>query len=342
MLSSIGGYDVNISAISGILGFTSIVAWIVVFTPQIYENFSRASALGLSVEFVIIWLAGDIFNILGAVLQNVLPTMIILAIYYTLADIVLLGQCFYYKGFVWRDVVPDHETAPLITENDSRTYLTAADAEPGVRSRSPASFRERLASLDATHLSPAAPWHPKTQEPPAKKERSLLKSALYNAVALLLVVVAGVAGYYLSPSTPHHYSKGHTPVDEQSDSLHFNVLGQIFGYICAVLYLGSRIPQLLLNYRRKSTEGLNALFFLFACLGNLTYVLSIFAFEPLCGRSKHHHLVEADCRPGEASAIYGRYILINLSWLLGSLGTLFLDFAVFVQFWIYRGAKTDV
>ena len=70
------------------------------------------------------------------------------------------------------------------------------------------------------------------------------------------------------------------------------------------------------------------LFFLFSCLGNLTYVLSIFAYEPTCARPGH-------CQPGEASHIYGRYILVNLSWLAGSLGTLFLDLGIFVQFFIY-------
>ena len=185
MFPPVGGSDIDVAAISGILGFTSIVAWIVVFTPQIYENFSRSSALGLSVEFVIIWLVGDIFNILGAVLQNVLPTMIILAVYYTLADIVLLGQCFYYKGFVWRDVVEEptaSETSPLLRAND-RPVLTAADAEPGSRARSPASFRERLTSIDATHLSPAAVWHPQPAEDQLvkkKEPRSMLKSAIYT------------------------------------------------------------------------------------------------------------------------------------------------------------------
>ena len=75
----------------------------VVFSPQIIENWKRSSAEGLSVVFIIIWLLGDFFNIIGAVLQGVLPTMIILAVYYTLADIVLLLQCFWYKGFTLRD-----------------------------------------------------------------------------------------------------------------------------------------------------------------------------------------------------------------------------------------------
>jgi len=49
---------------------------VVVFSPQIVENFKRGSADGLSLQFIIIWLAGDVFNILGAVLQGVLPTMV--------------------------------------------------------------------------------------------------------------------------------------------------------------------------------------------------------------------------------------------------------------------------
>lgn len=50
--------------------------WVVVFSPQIIENFKRSSAEGLSIEFIIIWLAGDFANIIGAVMQGVLPTMV--------------------------------------------------------------------------------------------------------------------------------------------------------------------------------------------------------------------------------------------------------------------------
>lgn len=239
------------------------------------------------------------------------------------------------------------ERTPLIPEHAQNGHahqsLTAADAEFSPRARSPSTYRERLASLDATHLSPAAPMHPRveSQAPTeeAKQPRSRAQAVLFNSVAVLLVVLAGIVGYYLSPSTTKD-SDEKTRTEDPYSSLQFNLWGQIFGYICAVLYLGSRIPQLLLNYRRKSTEGLNALFFLFACIGNLTYVLSIFAFEPICAQRKHHHWHERSCRDGEASAIYGRYILVNLSWLLGSLGTLFLDGAVFVQFWMYR-ARTE-
>lgn len=355
MYPSSGGYNLDVAALSGICGSVSIACWVVVFSPQIIENFRRSSAEGLSVEFVIIWLAGDVFNILGAVLQGVLPTMIILAIYYTIADIVLLAQCFYYRGFSLRDPRPDiaavepsaSETAPLLANQhaaNGQRPANAADIESYGRTRSRSSFRDRLASLDGAHLSPVTPMHPQPKASEdvivkkTTKPRSWTQAILFNSTAVILVVIAGVVGYMLSPASPEHDKR--SAAEDQESSLQFSLWGQIFGYICAVLYLGSRIPQLLLNYRRKSTEGLNALFFLFACIGNLTYVLSIFAFEPICSKQVHRHLRQTECVPGEASAIYGRYILVNLSWLMGSLGTLFLDFAVFAQFFLYR-AKAE-
>jgi hypothetical protein len=87
------GYNLDIEAISGICGSISIACWVVVFSPQIVENFRRSSAEGLSVEFIVIWLAGDVFNILGAVLQGVLPTMIVLAIYCKRESIYIWNEC---------------------------------------------------------------------------------------------------------------------------------------------------------------------------------------------------------------------------------------------------------
>ncbi|OTB06790.1 hypothetical protein M426DRAFT_9222 [Hypoxylon sp. CI-4A] len=306
--------NLDVEAISGICGSISIAAWVVVFSPQIIENFRRSSADGLSVPFIILWLLGDVFNILGSVLQGVLPTMLILAVYYTIADFVLLAQCFYYKGFTWKDDVPPPQSkpsrAPAVGEPTERTGLLNGHIEEGERRDS-----------GWSHLSPAVPLvseAPATPPPPPTR----LQSIVWNSVAILMVCVAGVLGWILS----RQYSTDQP--NSPSDVLpNFDVWGQVFGWFCALLYLGSRLPQLLLNWRRKSTEGVSILFFLFACLGNLTYVLSIFAYEPHC--SKSH------CQPGEAGRIYGRYILVNASWLAGSLGTLFLDLGIFAQFFIY-------
>lgn len=59
-------------------------------------------------------------------------------------------------------------------------------------------------------------------------------------------------------------------------------------------------------------------------------MLSIFAYSPVCEREGGR------CHPDEQRRIYARYLAVNASWLLGSLGTLFLDMAIFAQFILYR------
>ncbi|KAI1173298.1 PQ loop repeat-domain-containing protein [Nemania sp. FL0916] len=321
-----GPLNLDVEAISGICGSISIAAWVVVFSPQIIENFRRNSADGLSVQFIIIWLLGDVFNILGALLQGVLPTMLILAIYYTIADIVLLAQCFYYKGFTWKDdATPQaaQQSEPQASDH-SNGHTTRAPNEGTALLADYFDQRERRGS-GWSHLSPAVPMMadaPATPLPTPTKRQTFL----WNAVAILMVCAAGVLGWFLSParSSSSHGEPAAAPADNLPK---LDLWGQIFGWLCAVLYLGSRLPQLLLNFRRKSTEGVSVLFFLFACLGNLTYVLSIFAYDPVCRETK--------CRPGEANRIYARYMLVNASWLAGSLGTLCLDLGIFAQFFIY-------
>jgi hypothetical protein len=59
----------------------SVACWVVVYTPQIWENYTLKSGEGLSVSFIVLWLLGDITNLFGGVLAKLLPTMIILAAY---------------------------------------------------------------------------------------------------------------------------------------------------------------------------------------------------------------------------------------------------------------------
>jgi len=52
-----------------------------VYSPQIIENYQLKSGEGLSVLFVVIWLFGDITNLIGASIAGLLPTVIIIAVY---------------------------------------------------------------------------------------------------------------------------------------------------------------------------------------------------------------------------------------------------------------------
>ncbi|RDA91909.1 hypothetical protein CP533_1303 [Ophiocordyceps camponoti-saundersi (nom. inval.)] len=287
-------FPVDAEAVSGICGSISIACWVVVFSPQIIQQFRQGNADGLSLQFIAIWLLGDVFNIVGAVLQGRADAKVeqtILAIYYTLADLVLLGQCFYYRGLRRSD---DEAQDP-----DERTPLCEADW---------------------TGLSPAVGHQSSPEEQQARP--SWAQTAGWNVTVIAMVCCAGAAGWCLAGR------KG-SPADD--DSLELNVAGQVFGYLCAVAYMASRVPQLLLNWRRKTTDGLSMLFFLFACLGNATYVLSILSYEP-------RGCVNGLCDPG---AVYGRHVLVNLSWLMGSAVTLLMDLIVLAQHLIYKAEEDE-
>lgn len=226
-------------------------------------------------------------------------------------------QCFYYRGFTWKDnptPPPKPTTALPNHEPNERTDLLRGTTA-----------HERRGS-DWSGLSPAVP-HIAESAPP--RVPTLVQTVLWNLVIVLMVIGAGVMGWWLgqrATRSRHHHRESQHPKDEEP--LEFNVMGQFFGYLCAVAYIASRLPQLILNWRRKTTDGLSMLFFLFACLGNITYVLSILAYDPKCRGS--------ECRDGEASRLYGKYMLVNLSWLAGSALTLFLDLGVFAQYFVYR------
>lgn len=280
---------IDAQAVSGITGSISLACWIIVFAPQIYENFRRQSSEGLSLLFIILWLAGDVFNVLGSVLQGVLPTMIILAIYYTLADIVLLWQCLRYGDGSKADYIHLSPANPM-NEDVLETALSRESHENYIISESDENTSDNDNSFTKSSTF------------------SNLKSALIKCLMVALVVSAGLVGWYISYLKDAKHGHKHKPED-----LVYDPLAQSFGWLCAVLYLGSRVPQILLNYQRKSCEGISFMFFLFACLGNLTYVISILAID----MSWH-------------------YIWVNSSWLAGSLGTLALDFTIFVQFFLYN------
>ncbi|GBE85058.1 Probable vacuolar amino acid transporter [Sparassis crispa] len=83
--------------LSSVLGWVSIACWLVVYSPQIIENYQLKSGEGLSVPFVVIWLAGDLCSLTGSVLAGLLPNIIILSAYYAVCDSILLFQIYYYR-----------------------------------------------------------------------------------------------------------------------------------------------------------------------------------------------------------------------------------------------------
>ncbi|CCF57129.1 hypothetical protein KAFR_0C01360 [Kazachstania africana CBS 2517] len=288
--------ELNPENISGIAGSISIACWVIVFVPQIYENFYRRSSDGLSLLFVVLWLAGDVFNLLGAMMQHLLTTMIVLAAYYTIADVVLLGQCLWYDSEEKIDPVHLSPANPL---NENVLQDIFNENEPLLLSNGQANIIQNNEDRSSSNLDEIIENE--------DAEEIIKQNYLSDSSVVFIVILAGFISWYVT-----YCHTSHTNPPEKTLPLKTNWLAQLFGYLSAFLYLGSRIPQILLNYKRKSCEGISFLFFLFACLGNITFIISVLT-------------ISMDIK----------YLILNLSWLLGSSGTLVLDFIIFVQFFAY-------
>lgn len=89
--------------------------------------------------------------------------------------------------------------------------------------------------------------------------------------------------------------------------------GTVLGWASSIFYVIGRLPQLYLNYRRKTTEGLSILMYIFTILGNTFYLLSVLSFS-----------LEPD------------YIYTNLPWIFMIVITVLMDFGVLFQFRYYK------
>lgn len=88
------------------------------------------------------------------------------------------------------------------------------------------------------------------------------------AVAITLTAVIPCYAYYSV-----HFATDYDRNYDHSISKSVQIIAQIFGWLSATLYVGSRIPQILKNWRKKSTEGLSLAMFAVAVLGNVFFTL---------------------------------------------------------------------
>lgn len=273
-------------AASGISGSISIACWVFLLVPQVWENFRNKSAEGLSLSFLLIWSLGDVTNLAGALWGRLLGTVVLLAAYFCVADSAMVGQILWYRH------IKSSGMQKTAERSDRQPLLGRRESIARERTNTATTVDSALRSL--------------------RERRTYYKAVGQNVLALIAVCAAGSLGWYVTDRVKPDF--GDLPkVDNDIE-----IGPQVLGYISAVCYLGARIPQIIQNHQRKSCQGLAILFFLFSCLGNITYAMGILFYSS-----------DKD------------YLVKNTPWLIGSLGTIFQDMIIFAQFFLYAVYATE-
>ena len=261
---------------------------------------------------MIVWFIGDITNLAGALWAGLVPTVIALAIYFCFADLVLISQCLYYN---MKNARRERKASTRSTDSIHAPLLGRRDSSniglPGSHRRDSAASRRRRAS--------SLPTIPDVNDTSSEW--------LKNTLSILGVCAVGAAGWAIAWKTgvwvPQPTHDDNAPDDSPLGA-------QILGYASAICYLGARIPQIIKNQREKSCEGLSLLFFMLSLLGNATYGAGVSSlYTPLSilwTNTLQQIIFHSQAK---------QYILTNLPWLIGSLGTMVEDVTIFIQFRVF-------
>ena len=126
---------------------------------------------------------------------------------------------------------------------------------------------------------------------------------------------------------PRHPIMIYTGPDMIVESLHHSrqrqlplskIVGRVSAWICTVLYMTSRLPQIWTNFLRRSVKGLSVLLFIAAIFANSLYSLSILSSPQATGSGRYDFLSESH------------------PFLIGSAGTLVFDFVILIQWFMWH------
>lgn len=322
-------------------GLVSLVCWGVAEIPQIITNFRTKSSHGVSLAFLLTWVAGDIFNLVGCLLEPAtLPTQYYTAVLYTTSTVVLVLQGLYYDH-VYRwcrcrktkdNQQVDDDQDPLKPKSADRSGISIPKASPRATPRRDFYYMSAR-SLAGSDTPPFRSYLRTAKSGPSAVGLDNESSSDDEAAAPVSVSntvsqprpIPRSAGYgtFLATSlnlplqskalTQAYIGYTGRRLLHEGGGMDHSAFGQWLGWLMAAIYMGGRIPQIWLNIKRGSVEGLNPLMFVFALVANLTYVLSIVV------------------RTTEWDSIKP-----NMPWLLDAAVCVALDFFIILQYIYYR------
>ena len=335
--------------LSTTLGILSIVSWLFAQLPQIIKNYGLKSASGLSIYFLAEWLLGDLTNLLGALLTRQAAWQVVVAAYYVTVDVCLVTQYYWYSHHKpWREErlsgvdlpcnerrnSPSREVLAGISHSRSasRPHTREGTGE-GPKSGEPEPPTEPKPMANSFYRNLSFSWSPREKSTPSSSYRNIRRpqgsptpGVSPNTILVIsLVFVVLTQASPLQPLSQHQTSSSSAPNP-------LELAGRILSWISTLLYLGSRLPQIYKNHRRRSTSGLSPTLFIAAFFGNLFYSTSLLT-NPLAWHSSPPYGLHGWA--GSEGNDRRNWITLAIPFFLGAAGVLVMDATIGIQFLIF-------
>nr|GMC97170.1 lysosomal amino acid transporter 1 homolog isoform X2 [Ipomoea batatas] len=246
--------------VSFCLGLASFVCWGVAEIPQIFTNFQTNSSHGISLLFLLTWITGDIFNLVGCLLEP--------------ATIEEVKKPLWPPKSVVSGIPIPNDSARAGPQNRIDYYYTSARSLAG--SATPP-FRSSLWPIKSGPSALGIQDNDGSSDDEAAKNYSFIQTKGFPRSVNIYELQAGYGAFLATTvNTPGqakalmstYVAFGGRKLLQQEHGAEHGASGQWLGWMMAAIYMSSRLPQIWLN-------GLNPFMFIFALIANLTYVGSI-------------------------------------------------------------------
>lgn len=330
-LSSLPDNDFSIiTLISIVAGYLSMGFWLFAQLPQVIENYKNHSVEGIAPAFLASWIAGDVSNLIGCLLTKALPFQILLSSYYCSIDLILSSQYLYYTKIYPKIKHNKYFNQRLHKLPESQNDNNDDDDQDGPLSMS-AEFPQ--AHIGSATSPPSKPINIGMINDPngsgGNSSGSTISQFLPSNYSLSnMVTTSFLASFTKVKGMPIVKETAAAINDNSSNPVvsmiaeNSQIIGSFFAWICTCFYLSARIPQLIKNYKRQSTDGLSILLFVCALNGNIFYTISILTCNEFVNAANY--------------AERANFFMRELPYILGSAGTVMFDFLALYQWRIYR------
>jgi hypothetical protein len=181
--------------------------------------------------FLSVWFIGDVTNLVGGLWAHLVPVIIAIAVYFCIADGVLISQCMYYKLRIARREQRRHSrqlsnelptpTTPLL----GRRFSDELSIPGSRRRRSSGSLRDH--QRRASHADD-------TLAKIVEESDSGAQAWVKNVFSVLTIAIIGAGGWAIAWQT----GVWKPMPEEESGGTQMATGAQVLGYFSAVCYLG--------------------------------------------------------------------------------------------------------